>query len=89
MTVKIEIIRSQTCPFCQPAVDLIKGVTSKYGDKVEVIEIDTGTPEGKERADKERILGVPTTLVNGKIAFVGMPRTELVQAKIEQEMRNE
>ena len=36
-------------------------------------EVDALSPEGQEMVERYGIMSVPTTLIDGKVAFVGVP----------------
>ncbi len=71
---KIEfiVLTSPTCPYCPRALEVLGRVAARFGG-VNVREVSVSTPEGMALATKHRIMGVPTTLVDGKVAFVGVP----------------
>lgn len=69
--VKVILLYTQRCPHCPAAKELWRKLKEKYDFEYE--EIDAMTNTGRELAMKHRILGVPTTIINGKVAFVGVP----------------
>ena len=71
--VKIEVYFSPVCPHCPGAKKLVAEVASRYGDRVEVEEIDTFTAEGVERGMAKGVMAVPTVFVDGEKKFVGFP----------------
>ena len=74
--VKIEVYFSPVCPHCPGAKKLVAEVASKYGDCVEVEEIDTYTAEGIERGMANGVMSVPTVFIGGEKKFVGFPFSE-------------
>jgi len=60
-------------------------VASRYGDSVEVEEVDTYTPDGIKRGMANGVMAVPTVFVDGERKFVGFPfKEEDLVASIEQ-----
>lgn len=80
--VKVEVFYSPTCPYCPIARRMVAEVVPQFGDKVEVEEVNTWTPEGQRRAVAYGIHAVPTIAIAGKVKFVGVPgsKEELAQA---------
>ena len=75
----VEVLTSPTCPYCPMAVRLAKEMEAK--GLCNAREISVATPEGMDLARKHSIQGVPTILINGRVAFVGVPaRHEFEQA---------
>ena len=71
--VKIEVYFSPVCPHCPGAKKLVAEVASRYGDSVEVEEVNTYTKEGMERGMANQVMAVPTVFVDGERKFVGFP----------------
>ena len=74
--VKIEVYFSPVCPHCPGAKKLVAEGSSRYGDDVEVEEINTYTPEGIKRGMANGVMSVPTVFVDGEQKFVGFPFKE-------------
>ena len=74
--VKIEVYFSPVCPHCPGAKKLVAEVASRYGDSVEVEEVNTYTPEGIKRGISNEVMSVPTVFVDGEKKFVGFPFKE-------------
>jgi len=74
--VKIEVYFSPVCPHCPGAKKLVAEVASRYGDIVEVEEVNTYTPEGIKRGMANRVMSVPAVFVEGEQKFVGFPFKE-------------
>ena len=53
--VKIEVYFSPVCPHCPDAKKLVAEVASRYGDSVEVKEIDTFTAEALATSIEEAL----------------------------------
>jgi small redox-active disulfide protein 1 len=75
LVVKIEVFYSPTCPYCPLAMKMVSEVASQFKDSVKVEEVDTWTPEGIHKAMKYGIQAVPTIVINGKIRFLGVPKS--------------
>jgi len=74
--VKIDVYFSPVCPHCPGAKKLVAEVASRYGDSVEVEEVNTYTPEGIKRGMANEVMSVPTVFVDGEKKFVGFPFKE-------------
>ena len=73
LMVKIDVYFSPVCPHCPGAKRLVAEVALRYGDEVEVEEIDTFTPEGIKRGMANDVMAVPTVFIDGEQKFVGFP----------------
>ena len=83
--VKIEVYFSPVCPHCPGAKKLVAEVASRYGDIVEVEEVNTYTPEGIKRGMANRVMSVPAVFVEGEQKFVGFPfKEEALVASIDE-----
>jgi thioredoxin 1 len=83
--VKIEVYFSPVCPHCPGAKKLVAEVASRYGDRVEVEEVNTYTPEGIKRGMANGVMSVPAVFVEGEQRFVGFPfREEDLVASIDE-----
>lgn len=69
--VKVILVTSNWCHFCPTTKKLWKDI--KLDHDFEYEEIDFDSPEGENIVDKYSISSVPTTIINDKIAFVGIP----------------
>lgn len=76
MKAKIEVFFSPACPYCPKARQLVSEVASRYGDAVELDEVNTWTKEGMERGMAYRLQAVSTVAIDGVIKFVGFPFAE-------------
>ena len=86
--VKIDVYFSPVCPHCPGAKRLVAEVASRYGDEVEVEEIDTFTPEGIKRGMANDVMAAPTVFIDGK-KFVGFPfGEEALAASIEEALKS-
>ena len=74
--VKIEVYFSPVCPHCPGAKKLVAEVASRYGDSVEVEEVNTYTPEGIKRGMANEVMSVPAVFVEGEQKLVGFPFKE-------------
>lgn len=78
--VKVTLVHAQWCTVCPTVSKLWKELNAEYDFEYE--EIDADTPEGQELVAKYGINGVPTTLIDGKIIFVGIPKKTDALARI-------
>ena len=89
LMVKAEVYFSPVCPHCPGAKKLVTEVASRYGDEVEVEEIDTFTPEGIKRGMANDVMAVPTVFIDGEQKFVGFPFSEeALAASIEEALKS-
>lgn len=70
--VKVTLIHASWCTACPATRRFWKDLKSEYDFEYE--EIDVETPEGQTLIDKYGIAGVPTTIIDGRVAFVGLPK---------------
>lgn len=68
----IEVLTSPSCSYCPAAVGMAKQVANSVPDVI-ATEMSVATPEGYNKAVSHGVSGVPTILINDKVAFVGVP----------------
>jgi len=78
--VKVTLIHASWCNVCPSARRFWKDLKSEYDFEYE--EVDVATPQGQVLKDKFGIVGVPTTIIDGKIAFTGLPKKADAIARI-------
>ena len=74
--VKIEVFFSPVCPHCPRAKKLVAKIAARYGNNVEVEEVNTYTAEGIRRGVANEIMSVPTVNINCGKRYVGFPFSE-------------
>lgn len=90
MVVKIEILKTEDCPFCPMATEIVNKIAKEFGDKVEVIEfLVDKDPEGEKRARFFGVKTVPSIIVNGMLKHVGVPREEILREEVKQALSEE
>lgn len=77
---KVQVVYTQRCPHCPATKELFRDLKKEYDFDYE--EIDAMTEKGQELVDKHGIMSVPTTIVNDKVAFIGVPPKEKAIAAI-------
>jgi len=77
---KVQVVYTKSCKYCEPTKEIWYDIQKKH--KFEYEEIDAESPEGQKLVEKFEIISVPTTIIDGKIRFVGLPN----KAKAEQIM---
>ena len=88
MVVKIEIMKTEVCPFCPQAVQVVNKVAKEFKDKVQVREIYVDRDEKeRDRAISLGIMSVPVILINGMPRFTGVPREQMLKEMIEQSLK--
>lgn len=70
--IQIEVLTSPSCSYCPLAVNMVKEVANSLPDVI-AFETSVSTQEGYKKAVSHGISGVPTILINNKVAFVGVP----------------
>lgn len=78
--VNVTLVHASWCTVCPAARRLWTDLKSQYN--FEYKEVDVETPEGQELLDKFGIVGVPTTIIDGEVAFVGLPKKADAIARI-------
>ncbi|SES90312.1 Glutaredoxin [Methanococcoides vulcani] len=78
--VKVTLVHASWCHVCPAAKKLWNDLRSEHDFDYEGIDIDT--PEGEALSEKYSIMSVPTTIIDGEIAFIGVPGKEEALLKI-------
>lgn len=71
---KVTLVVASWCPICPSAKKLWKGLKAQYDFEYE--EVDVNTLKGEELVNEHSITSVPTTIIDGKITFVGLPEKD-------------
>ncbi|MEM5802155.1 MAG: thioredoxin family protein [Candidatus Aenigmatarchaeota archaeon] len=77
---EVILVKTKWCPYCPSASTLWKELSKKY--KFNYKEVDAASSEGQELVSKFNIMAVPTTIIDGKVAFVGVPSREKAEQAI-------
>lgn len=88
MPIEIEILKTEACPWCPMATEVVRRVAKEFGSKVVVKEtyVDKD-PKARERAIELGIMAVPAIIINGMLRFTGVPRDINLKYEIEEELR--
>lgn len=78
--VNVTLLHASWCTVCPSARRLWTELKSQYD--FEYKEVDVETPEGQALIDKFGIVGVPTTIIDGEVAFTGIPKKADAIARI-------
>ena len=62
------------CPTCEATKKFWKRMRERHRFDYEEIDIDT--KEGRLFAEKHSILSAPTTVIDNKVAFIGLPNRD-------------
>ena len=65
------LVKAAWCPICPQVEKLWSDLRKTY--KFDYQEIDIASTEGEELVSKHSIMSVPTTIIDGQVAFVGVP----------------
>lgn len=68
---KVQVVYTKTCKYCGPTKEMWRDLQKVY--EFEYEEIDAQSSKGQELVQKFSIMTVPTTIIDGKVQFVGMP----------------
>jgi thioredoxin 1 len=78
--VKVTLVHASWCTVCPAARRLWTDLKSQYDFEYE--EVDVETSEGQALVDKFGIVGVPTTIIDGEVAFTGLMKKADAIARI-------
>ncbi len=67
----VVLVRAEWCPVC-PQVEKLWAKLSE-SHEFDYEEIDIAGEEGEALVSRHSIMSVPTTIIDGKVAFVGVP----------------
>ena len=67
----VVLIKAEWCPVCPQAEKLWENLGKSHEFVYEEVEIDSD--EGAALVSEHSIMGVPTTIIDGKVTFVGVP----------------
>ncbi len=65
------LVTTKYCPYCPSAKQLWSDLKKQY--KFNYKEVDAMTEEGQQIVLKHRIMSVPTTIIDDKVTFIGIP----------------
>ena len=68
---KVQLVFTKTCVYCGPTKAIWHDLQKKF--KFEYEEIDAETEKGQILVQKFKIMAVPTTIIDGKVRFIGLP----------------
>ena len=71
---RVTLIYAHWCPSCPAAKSFWQRLRQEVSFSYEEIDIDS--PRGKELAERYNIRSVPTSLVNNRPYFVGVPERQ-------------
>ncbi|MEM5843274.1 MAG: thioredoxin family protein [Candidatus Aenigmatarchaeota archaeon] len=69
---KVILVISNGCPYCPKAKSIWEKLKEKYNN-IDLEVVDVVSERGREIVLKHNIMAVPTTLIDDKIVFVGIP----------------
>lgn len=71
---KVILLTTTTCPYCPAAKKFWQELKRKY--KFDYEEVDATSENGMKLVQKHMIMSVPTTIIDNKVVFVGIPNKE-------------
>ena len=88
MKVFVEVITAPNCPHSPKAFRAAQRIVTTMKDVV-LEEVNTITQQGQERADSYGIKSTPVIAINGRVAYVGLPKEPELKHMIEMALREE
>jgi len=76
----IILIKTPSCAHCPAADKLWSELKSKYNFDYKTI--DATSEEGQKLVQEYSIMSVPTTIIDDKVAFTGMPNREKAEEAV-------
>jgi thiol-disulfide isomerase/thioredoxin len=76
----VVLVSSRTCSSCADTAGLWESLRQDYQFRFQKVDITSG--KGRSLAAKYNILSTPTTLVNGQVAFRGVPNRRQAVAAV-------
>lgn len=68
---EVILLISENCPYCPKAKEIWENLNKKYNFRLKIINVLS--EEGRRIIKKYNIMAVPTTLIDEKIVFIGIP----------------
>lgn len=79
--IKLEILTTSLgCAKCERAMQIIKDIVNEYKGKIKVVETDI--VKNPDKLIKFGIMTTPAIIINGKLAFEGVPNKDKLKKKI-------
>lgn len=71
---RVTLLVAEWCPVCPNARTLWRSLRNEYDFQYD--EVDIASAAGEELVTTFNVLSVPTTFIDGEVAFVGVPKRE-------------
>ena len=68
---KVQLLTLKTCVYCPSAKKMWQDLKKDHSFDYE--EIDATSDKGQDLVQRHGVMSVPTTIIDGKVAFVGVP----------------
>lgn len=68
---KVTVVTTKSCPYCPSAKKLWQDLKKTH--KFEYEEVDAMSEKGQDLVGRFGIMSVPTTIIDGKVKFTGVP----------------
>jgi glutaredoxin len=78
--VKVTVLTAKTCAICPSAKRF--WAEMKKDHKFDYEEVDAMSDKGKDLIERHGIFSVPTTLIDNRVAFTGVPNKEKAVAAL-------
>jgi len=86
MATCIEVITSPNCPHSNRALRIAQKVAAEM-DGILLYEVNTITEAGAQYAENLSIESTPAIIINGKLAYVGLPKKSDISKMIAEERK--
>jgi thioredoxin 1 len=77
---KVQVVFTKTCIYCGPTKAIWHDLQKKY--RFDYEEIDAESEKGQHLVQKFSIMSVPTTIINDRVAFTGLPNRERAEEMV-------
>ncbi len=84
--VEVNILKTHSCVYCPKATEIVRRIALSLPDVVITETFLDTDPDGQEIAERYNIMSVPAILINGNVAFVGVPNENALRRAIEEEL---
>lgn len=69
--VKVTLVTTKTCIYCPTAKKIWSEL--KQTNNFDYEEVDATSPKGQQIVQQFGIMSVPTTIIDGRVEFIGIP----------------
>lgn len=77
---KVQLLVSKWCPTCPQAEQLWFKISEEKNIELKILDVSDRS--GREMVTKLMIKSIPATIIDGKLAFIGVPSIEKAQKAV-------